>query len=80
MSLSGPETKVVTTDKECLVIVCAFQLLRLYLEGSLFTVITGHEALKSLLTMTEATGRLARWRLFLSGLRPRCRAPCGCET
>lgn len=43
-------------------------LLRLYLEVTYFTSLADHEALQYILTMTEATGNLARWRFKQSEL------------
>lgn len=40
--------------------------LRPYIEGQKFTVRTDHDALRWLLTISDATGRLMRWRLRLS--------------
>lgn len=61
MTLAEPEKKLAATHKDCLEIVCAILPVRPHLEGSRFTVRTYHEALKWLLTTTEATGKLARW-------------------
>jgi len=46
-------------------VVWASLLLRPYIEGTRFTVRTDHAALKWMLLMDEAQGRLARWRVWL---------------
>lgn len=50
-----------TTERECLAVVWSVFLLRPYLEGTRFTVRTDHAALKWMLHMDSAHGRLARW-------------------
>lgn len=40
-------------------------LLRPYLEGKRFTIMTDHDALKWILNLSNAVGRLARWRFQL---------------
>jgi len=55
-----------TTERECLAVVWASLLLRPYVEGTRFTVRTDHKALKWMLHMNGAHGRLAWWRLRLS--------------
>ena len=37
-----------------------------YVEGTNFTVRTGHDALRWLMSLTESSGRLKRWRLRLA--------------
>ena len=51
--------------KECLNIVCAVQLLRPYLVGIHFYLYTDHQALIWMLSGSDHSGRLARWRLRL---------------
>ena len=55
----------VVGEKECLAIVWAVQILRLYLERSHFELYTDHIALKWMMNLTDASGRLARWRMRL---------------
>lgn len=45
----------------------AVQILRLYLERSHFDLYTDHQGLRWVMNMTDASGRLARWRLRLLG-------------
>ena len=52
----GPEAVVFALDK-----------FRHYIEGKEFDLFTDHAALVSLLTRTQATGRLARWLHLLQG-------------
>lgn len=63
--LAEPERKLATSHKKCLAVVWSVLLLRSYLKGSSFTVRTDHDVGKWLLKITEAAGRLARWRLRL---------------
>ena len=53
------------TEKECLACVKAIKKLHVYLSGGKFILRTDHEALKWLMTITEPTGRLARWAVLL---------------
>ena len=64
-SLSKAERNYTTTEQECLSIVWAVVILRPYLEGTEFTIRTDHDSLKWLLNLSDATGRLQRWRLRL---------------
>ena len=64
-SLNKAEKNYDTTQRECLGIVWAVLLLRPYLEGTRFLLRTDHDSLKWIMGMSEATGKLARWRLHL---------------
>ena len=54
------------TERECYSIVWAVATLRPYIEGETFTVRTDHDALRWLMTLTDSSGGLMRWRLRLS--------------
>lgn len=54
------------TEKECLAVVYSIKHYHVYLYGQKFEVITDHSALKWLLNIEKAVGRLARWKIFLS--------------
>lgn len=64
-SLNDPKSTYNTTHTECLAVVWALLLLRLYLEGSLPTARTDHDALDWELNTTDCTVISARWRLRL---------------
>jgi RNase H-like domain found in reverse transcriptase len=55
-----------TTEKECLAIVWAVTHLRPYMEGNSFTVQMDHHALRWVMNLSNAQGRLSRWRLRLA--------------
>jgi len=62
-SLNAAERNYSTTERECLAVVWASLLLRPYIEGTRGTVRTDLAALKWMLHMDGAHGRLALWRL-----------------
>jgi len=67
-SLNAAERNYSTTERECPAVVWASLLLRPYVEGTRLTVHTDHAALKWMLQMDGAHGRLKRWRLLLAEL------------
>ena len=64
-SLTFAEKNYSGGEKEFLAVVWAIQLLRPYLERSHFDLYTDHQALKWMMDMTDASSRLACWRLRL---------------
>ena len=65
-SLNDSERNYSTTERECFAVVWAVRTLRPYVEGTRFTVRTDHDALRWLMSLTESSGRLTRWRLRLA--------------
>jgi hypothetical protein len=63
--LTGSEKNYSTTEKECLAIVWAVLQLRPYLKGERFVIRTDHHSIRCVLNLSDAQGRLARWRLRL---------------
>ena len=55
-----------STELECYAVVWSVLYVRPYIEGTHFKVRTDHEALKWLMTLTDPSGRLTRWRLRLA--------------
>jgi len=64
--LTTAECNYTATERECYSVVWAITSLRPYVEGLKFHVRTDHEALRWLLTLTDSSGRLLRWRLRLA--------------
>ncbi|KAL0849096.1 hypothetical protein ABMA28_013456 [Loxostege sticticalis] len=61
-SLTKPEQNYSTTEREALAVLTALEHWRCYLEnGKTFTVFTDHSALKWFMSLSNPTGRLARW-------------------
>lgn len=63
--LNDREQLYSTSERELLSIVYAIEKFRPYVEGSHFTIITDHSALKMLHKMKDPHGRLARWAMNL---------------
>lgn len=54
------------TERECYEVVCPITSLHIYVAGTKFTVRTDYDALSWLMSLTEMTGRLTRWRFRLT--------------
>lgn len=66
-SLSKPERNYSTTEREALAVLTALEYWRCYLEtDKTFLVYTDHSSLKWFMSLTNPTGRLARWGVRLS--------------
>ena len=65
-TLTDCERNYSKTERECFWVVWAVTTLRPYIEGLKFTIRTDHDALRWLMTLTDSSGRLMRWRLRLS--------------
>lgn len=64
--LTSSERNYSTTERKCLAVIWALFLLRPYLQGTRLVVRTDRTALKWMLHMDGAHGRLARWRVRLA--------------
>ena len=65
-TLTDTERNYSTTECECYSVVWSVTKLRPYIERLTFTVRTDHDALRWLMTISDSTGSLVRWRLRLS--------------
>ena len=65
-SLNDSERNYNATERECFAVVWAVRTLRPYVQGTNFTVRTDHDTLRWLISLTESSGRLTRWRLRLA--------------
>ena len=64
-TLNETEQRYSATERECYAVVWSVLYLRPYIEGTHFKIRTDHEALRWLMTLTDPSGRLTRWRLRL---------------
>ena len=65
-SLTPAEKNYTASERECLAVIWAVQILRPYLEFKHFTLFTDHAALKWVMNLTDVSNsRLARWRMQL---------------
>ena len=65
---TGPESRFTfsTTEQELLAVIRSITRFRYFLLGATFTIVTDHQALRWLWKLSDPTGRLARWIMFLS--------------
>lgn len=63
---SHAERNYSTTERELLAVLDSILHFRCYLDGTKFSIITDHMALKWLLTLNNPSGRLARWSTLIS--------------
>lgn len=64
--LSSAERNYSTTEREALAIVWALKKFRCYLLGGKFTIKSDHRCLRSLSTIADPSGRVARWLATLA--------------
>ena len=65
-ALNESERNYSVTEVECYAVVWAITSLRPYIEGTHFTVRTDHDVLQWVMTLTDYSIRLTRWRLCLA--------------
>ena len=65
-TLTAPERNYSATEPECLGVVWEVQKLRPHLLYEKFTVYTDHHSLRWLMTVTDPSLRMTRWRLRLA--------------
>ena len=68
-TLKGAELNYGITKNECLAVVWEIKQFRVYVHGNKFTVITDHAALVWLMNISDTTGRLAMWSIYLQAYR-----------
>lgn len=64
-TLKDTEQKLGTIHRQCLAVIWTVTLLGRYLKETRLTIRTDHEALWSILTTADATGKSAQWSLTL---------------
>jgi hypothetical protein len=64
-TLNDAERRYSTIERECLAIVFAVKTYKNYLTGTHFIIMTDHRPLKYLLTIKDASSRLAKWAMYL---------------
>ena len=64
-TLSKEQRNYSASERECYAVVWGVLTLRPYLEGGHFIVRTDHQALRWMMTVSDAAARLMRWRLRL---------------
>lgn len=65
-TLTSAERNNLASERECLALIWAVQILRPYLEFRHFTVFIDHAGLKCVMSLTDVSNsRLARWRMQL---------------
>ena len=64
-TLSKEQRNYSASERECYAVIWGVLSLRPYLEGGHFLVRTDHQALKWMMTVSDASARLMRWRLRL---------------
>ena len=65
-SLNSAERNYSASERECLALVYGVTICRPYLQQEKFIAHTDHSALRWLMTISDPSGRLQRWRLRLS--------------
>lgn len=65
-SLTSSERKYTVTEKELLAILFAMEKFRSYVEGTHVTIESDHSSLQWITTLSNPSGRLARWAMRLS--------------
>jgi hypothetical protein len=65
-TLSSSERNYTATERECLAIVYGCNYYRPYIEGTRFTAVTDHKALKWLHSTKDLNTRLARWAIQIA--------------
>lgn len=68
-TLTPAEKNYGSTEMECLAMIWAIKKLHPYLDGSKFTIITDHSALKWILDFSGSNRRLIRWSMELQAYR-----------
>ena len=67
--LQGAEKHLGITEKECLAVVWGINQFSIYLDKTVFTIVTDHSALQWLMKIKDSNNKLARWAIYIQSYK-----------